>query len=64
MRYSEWKKYYGQWLNECNNELIEKGHNPKECEVCENGQIYFLGTMVLTGHSYVTPWKNSKYYKE
>ena len=61
---SNWRKQYNQWLKECNNELIEKNHNPKECEVCENGQVHFLGTLVLTEPNYVTSWKNSKYYKE
>ena len=64
MEISKWRKQYNQWLKECNNELIDKGHNPKECEVCENGQTHFLGTTVLTRHEYVTPWRKSKYYKE
>ena len=61
---TNWRKQYNQWLKECNNELTEKNHNPKECEICENGQVHFLGTMVLTGYGYVTPWKKSNHYQE
>ena len=64
MNNKEWRDNYKQWKEECKKELIEKGHNPEEVEVCENGQIHFLGSLVMTESNYVTSWKDSRYYLE
>ena len=53
---------YDAWEKDCDEEMAEKGHIPEEWEYCENGQCHYLGSMVMTGKGYVTPWADSPHY--
>ena len=51
------QKLYEQWKEQANSELIKMGHKPENCEVCENGSVYF-GNMAFTESNYVTSFED------
>ncbi len=53
--------HYSLWLDDCKQELKEKGLGNEDVDICENGQIYF-GNLFITEKEYVTPWEKSRHF--
>lgn len=49
-----WEK----WLKDCRKELEEKGHDPNEWEIAEDGTIYYVHNRFVYIKNAVTPWKD------
>lgn len=64
MKYDEWSKYYELWKEDCKQELKEKGYNPNNYEITEDGSIYSTDWMFENCKNVVTPWKDSVHYQE
>ena len=58
-------KNYEKWEKQCMNELNEQGYNVtlEDIEICEDGQIHFLGNFYLSD-KLVIEWNKSEFYTE
>lgn len=66
--HKQWQEHYRQWeedaLKECHDGtggVVDEA--PVDgLELCANGQVHILGTMIITERGYVTPWEESEHF--
>lgn len=60
-RYNKWEEEALEETNDGSGGIIDETPN-EELEVCENGQVHVLGSMIMTEAGFVTPWKESPHF--